>query len=288
MLSRNRDSLPCLGLMGNRECEQKTGLFLLKVRPLRTSAAEVHDAKAKAAPLFVTPPIKPVYHTSVSHRSARIVVFPSGKQEPQRLRCLLRRSVSRLESATSATYKSLDKQRETPTMEREGDRKRRANAKKYLSADMNKLKPKGRKDAERQKRAASKGWKWNFLAWFLQGEEHRLRVFENKVLGKIFWAKRDEVTGKWRKLHNTELHALYSSPDIIRNIKSRHLRWAGHVARMGESRNAYRVLVGRPEGKRPLGRPRRRWEDNIKMDLRDMMIENGLILLRIGTNDGLM
>ncbi|KAJ4432213.1 hypothetical protein ANN_20829 [Periplaneta americana] len=101
-------------------------------------------------------------------------------------------------------------------------------------------------------------------------EEHRLRVFENKVLRKIFGAKRDEVTGEWRKLHNTELHALYSSPDIIRNIKSRRLRWAGHVARVGESRNAYRVLVGRPEGKRPLGRPRRRWEDNIKMDLREV------------------
>ncbi|KAJ4429626.1 hypothetical protein ANN_21827 [Periplaneta americana] len=101
-------------------------------------------------------------------------------------------------------------------------------------------------------------------------EEHRLRVFENKVLRKIFGAKRDEVTGEWRKLHNTELHALYSSPDIIRNLKSRRLRWAGHVARMGESRNAYRVLVGRPRGKRPLGRPRRRWEDNIKMDLREV------------------
>ncbi|KAJ4430607.1 hypothetical protein ANN_19195 [Periplaneta americana] len=91
-------------------------------------------------------------------------------------------------------------------------------------------------------------------------EEHRLRVFG---------AKRDEVTGEWKKLRNTELHALYSSPDIIRNIKSRRLRGAGHVARMGKSRNAYRVLVGRPEGKRPLGRPRRRWEDNIKMDLRE-------------------
>ncbi|KAJ4446884.1 hypothetical protein ANN_13584 [Periplaneta americana] len=83
-------------------------------------------------------------------------------------------------------------------------------------------------------------------------EEHRLRVFENKVLRIIFGAKRDEVTGEWRKLHNTELHALYSSPDIIRNIKSRRLRWAGHVAHMGESRNAYGVLVGRLEGKRPL------------------------------------
>ncbi|KAJ4450199.1 hypothetical protein ANN_01606 [Periplaneta americana] len=99
-------------------------------------------------------------------------------------------------------------------------------------------------------------------------EEHRLRVLENKVLRKIFGA--DEVTGVWRKLHNAELHALYSSPDIIRNIKSRRLRWAGHVARMGESRNAYRVLVGRPEGKRPLGRPRRRWKDNITMDLREV------------------
>ncbi|KAJ4444135.1 hypothetical protein ANN_05924 [Periplaneta americana] len=101
-------------------------------------------------------------------------------------------------------------------------------------------------------------------------EEQRLRVFENKILRKIFGAKRDEVTGEWRKLHNAELHALYSSPDIIRNIKSRRLRWAGHVARMDESRNAYRVLVGRPEGKRLLGRPRRRWEDNIKMNLREV------------------
>ncbi|KAJ4436699.1 hypothetical protein ANN_16831, partial [Periplaneta americana] len=101
-------------------------------------------------------------------------------------------------------------------------------------------------------------------------EEHRLRVFENKVLRKIFGAKRDEVTGEWRRLHNIELHALYSSPDIIRNIKFRRLRWAGHVARIGASRNAYRVLVGSPEGKRPLERPRRRWEDNIKMDLREV------------------
>ncbi|KAJ4426792.1 hypothetical protein ANN_26591 [Periplaneta americana] len=101
-------------------------------------------------------------------------------------------------------------------------------------------------------------------------EEQRLRVFENKVLRKIFGAKSDEVTGEWRKLHNTELHALYSSSDIIRTIKSRRLRLTGHVARMGESRNAYSVLVGRPEGKRPLGRPRRRWEDNIKVDLREV------------------
>ncbi|KAJ4440692.1 hypothetical protein ANN_08840, partial [Periplaneta americana] len=105
---------------------------------------------------------------------------------------------------------------------------------------------------------------------FTLREEHRLRVFENKVLRKIFGAKRDEVAGEWRKLHNAELHALYSSPDLIRNIKSRRLRWAGHVAHMAESRNAYSVLVGRPEGKRRLGRPRRRWEDNIKMDLREV------------------
>ncbi|KAJ4439591.1 hypothetical protein ANN_07718 [Periplaneta americana] len=101
-------------------------------------------------------------------------------------------------------------------------------------------------------------------------EEQRLRVFKNKVRRKIFGAKRNEVTGEWRKLHNAQLHALYSSPDIIRNIKSSNLRWAGHVARMGESRNSYRVLVGRPEEKRPLGRPRRRLEDNIKMDLREV------------------
>jgi hypothetical protein len=83
----------------------------------------------------------------------------------------------------------------------------------------------------------------------------------------IFGPKRDEVKGVCIKLHNGELHNLYSSPDIIRQIKSRRMRWAGHVVRMGEGRNVYRVLVGKPEGKRPLGRPRRRWEDGIKMDL---------------------
>jgi hypothetical protein len=98
-------------------------------------------------------------------------------------------------------------------------------------------------------------------------EEHRLRVFENRVLRRIFGPMRDEVTREWRKLHNRELHNLYSSPDIIRQIKSRRMRWAGHVARMGEGRNVYRVLVGKPEGKIPLERPRRRWEDGIKMDL---------------------
>jgi hypothetical protein len=85
-------------------------------------------------------------------------------------------------------------------------------------------------------------------------EKHRLRVFENRVL-RIFGPKRDEVTGGWRKLHNEELHNLYSPPSIVRMIKSRRMRWAGHVARMGEKRNAYRILVGNIEGKRPLGRP---------------------------------
>jgi hypothetical protein len=92
-------------------------------------------------------------------------------------------------------------------------------------------------------------------------------VFENRVLRRIFGPKRDEVTGECRKLHNVELHILYSSPCIIRRIKSRRTRWAGHVARMGEERNVYRVLMGKPERKRPLGRPRRRWEDGIRMDL---------------------
>jgi hypothetical protein len=98
---------------------------------------------------------------------------------------------------------------------------------------------------------------------------HRLRVFANRVLRRIFGPKRDEVTGEWRKLHNRELHNLYSSPDIIKQIKSRRMRWAGHVARMGEGRNVCRVLVRKPEGKRPLERPRRRWEDRIKMDLEE-------------------
>jgi hypothetical protein len=98
-------------------------------------------------------------------------------------------------------------------------------------------------------------------------EEHRLRVFENRVLRRIFGPKRDEVTGEWRKLHNKELRELYSPPSIIRIIKSRRMRWAGHVARMEEKRNAYMLLMGKPEGERPLGRPRRRWVDNIRMDL---------------------
>jgi hypothetical protein len=84
---------------------------------------------------------------------------------------------------------------------------------------------------------------------------------------RIFGPKRDEVTGEWRKMHNEELHNFYSSPDIIRKVKSRRIRWAGHVAR---KRKAYKVLAGKPEGRRPLGRPRRRWEDGIRMDLREI------------------
>jgi hypothetical protein len=91
-------------------------------------------------------------------------------------------------------------------------------------------------------------------------------VFENRVLWRLFGPKRDGVTGGWRKLRNVELHNLYSSPNMIRMIKSRRMKWAGHVARMGETKNAYRILVGKPEGKRPLGRRRRRWVDNVKMD----------------------
>jgi len=90
------------------------------------------------------------------------------------------------------------------------------------------------------------------------------------VLRKIFEPKRDEVTGEWRKLHNEELNDLYCSTNIVRVIKSRRMRWAGHVARMGERRGVYRVLVGKPEGKSPAGRPRHRWEDNIKMDLQEV------------------
>jgi hypothetical protein len=98
-------------------------------------------------------------------------------------------------------------------------------------------------------------------------EEHRLRAFENSVLRRIFGPRKDDVAGEWRKLHNEELRDLYSSPNIIKIIKSRRTRWVGHVVRMGEKRNAYRLLMGKPEGKRPLGRPRRRWVDNIRMDL---------------------
>jgi hypothetical protein len=95
----------------------------------------------------------------------------------------------------------------------------------------------------------------------------RLRFFENGVLRRIFGSNWDEVTGEWRRLEDEECHALYSSPNITRVIKSRRLRWAWHVARIREMRVAYRVSVGKREGRKPLGRPRRRWEDNIKMDL---------------------
>jgi hypothetical protein len=95
-------------------------------------------------------------------------------------------------------------------------------------------------------------------------------MFENRVLRRIFEPKRDKVTGDWRKLHNEELNGLYSVRNIVRVIKSRRLRWAGHVARMGEGRGVYSVLVGKPKGTRPLGRPRHRWEDNVKMDLQEV------------------
>jgi hypothetical protein len=101
-------------------------------------------------------------------------------------------------------------------------------------------------------------------------EENRLRVFEISVLRRIFGPKRDEVTGDWRILRNKELHKLYSSPDIIRQVMSKRMRWAGHAARMGEERKVYKVFLGKPEGKRPLGRPRRKWEDGIRMDLREI------------------
>jgi hypothetical protein len=101
-------------------------------------------------------------------------------------------------------------------------------------------------------------------------EERRLRVFENRVLRRVFEPKRDEVTGEWRKLHNEELNDLYSLPNIVRVVKSRRMTWAVYVMRMGEDRGVHRVLVGKPEGKGPLGRPRRRWEDNIKMGLQEV------------------
>ena len=101
-------------------------------------------------------------------------------------------------------------------------------------------------------------------------EERRLRVFENRVLRRVFGPKREEVTGEWRKLQNEELSDRYSLPNIVWLVKSRRMRWAGNVARMGQGREVYRVLVEKPEGKIPLGRPRRRWEDNIKMDLQEV------------------
>jgi len=101
-------------------------------------------------------------------------------------------------------------------------------------------------------------------------EERNLRVFENIVLRRIFGSRRDEVTGEWRRLHNEELNDLHSSPNNVRVINSRRVRWAGQVVRMGEEKGVYRVLVGKPEGKKPLGRPRRRWVDNIGTDLQEV------------------
>jgi hypothetical protein len=106
-------------------------------------------------------------------------------------------------------------------------------------------------------------------------EKRRLRVFKNRMVRTIFGPKRDEVKGGWRKLHNEELHNLYSSPSIIRMIKSRRMRWAGPGARMEDKRNAYRLLLEYTEGKRPLGKPRSTWADNIKMDLREIGWDSG-------------
>jgi len=101
-------------------------------------------------------------------------------------------------------------------------------------------------------------------------EERKLRVFENMVLRRIFGPRREEVTEECRRLHNEELNDIYSSPNIVRVVKSRRMRWAGDVAHMGEERVVYRVLVGKPEGRKPLGRHRRRWEDNIRVGLQEV------------------
>jgi hypothetical protein len=121
------------------------------------------------------------------------------------------------------------------------------------------------------------------------GEEHRLRVFENRVSRKIFGPEREE-DGSWRKFHNDELHNVYSSPNIVRVIKSRRMRWAGHVARMGTGNGVYRVLVGRPEGKRPLGRPRHRWGITLRWALgrSGSMGRTGFSWFRIESSDGLL
>jgi hypothetical protein len=107
---------------------------------------------------------------------------------------------------------------------------------------------------------------WSLTLW----EERKLRVFENMVLRRIFGPRRDKVTGEWRRLLNEELNDLYSSPNIVQVLKSRRMRWTGHVAHMGEERGAHSILVGKPEGKRPLGRPRHRWVDNIRMALQQV------------------
>jgi hypothetical protein len=121
-------------------------------------------------------------------------------------------------------------------------------------------------------------------------EKRRLRVFKNRVLRRIFGPKRDEVTGEWRKLHNNELNDLYSSPNIFRVIKSRRMRRAGHVARLGERRGVYRASVGTPDRKRTLGKPRRRSEDNIKVDLQEVVwgSMDCMSWLRIRTGGGIV
>jgi len=112
---------------------------------------------------------------------------------------------------------------------------------------------------------------YGYETWSLTlREERKLRVFENMVFRRIFGPRTDEVTGEWSRLHNEELNDLYSSPNIVRVIKSKRMKWAGHVARMEEESGVYRVLVGKPEGKRSLERPWRRWVDNIRMDLREV------------------
>jgi hypothetical protein len=117
-----------------------------------------------------------------------------------------------------------------------------------------------------------------------------LRVFENWVLRRVFGPKRDKVTGEWGKLHNEELNELYSLPNIVPMVKSRRMRWAGHVACMGEDGGVHRVLVEKPEGKRLLGRARLKWEDNIKMNLQEVggVVGTGWSWLRIGTDGGLL
>jgi hypothetical protein len=119
-------------------------------------------------------------------------------------------------------------------------------------------------------------------------EERRLRVFENRLLRRVFEPKRNEVTGEWRRLHNEELSDLYSLPNTVRVVKSRRMRWTGHVAHMGTGRVGHRVLVGKPERKRPLGRPRRRWDDNIKMNLQEVegVVGTGWSWFRIRTCGG--
>jgi len=101
-------------------------------------------------------------------------------------------------------------------------------------------------------------------------EERKFRVYQSMMLRRIFRPRRDKVAGEWRRFHTEELNDLYPSPNFVRVIKSRRMRWAGHVAHMCEEKGVYRFLVGKPDGKRLLGRPRRRWVDNIRMDLREV------------------